>query len=310
MIKIANILSNIDTDGIDPRADLEALANSIEYSQNNINGFGRAIHERQRVHDDESLAKERFNLRTVPVRGTRFAAIGGRLGRELEAIAKILSPEYCFVGQNISFRDPVLLGDNLIWKIGEIGFLEEKLDTILIPIEVRNKEEGNTKEEIRVKIQNLISKTRPKLLETDPNSLIYSGEILPYSIPPEEIIEYHEAIGEKAQDHIVPLYLTGRTTGLMVEFLERLNERFGTDYICRNISMKSRFHRDFDPSKRTQIEIYEIRTPIKPNRGYWAYKFRGVVKQNNNPVVTTDITTFSDGKLETRVFRPEFRLAA
>ncbi len=275
---------------------LESI-NGITLSREDIARFGDVVHDYSPIHRNVEVAKQ-FEFTDTPVIGVHLASIGGRIARNLLSVMQSPDKTFYFASQEVTFRDPVYPGEPINWRIDtEQGGENVRSYRLIVP-------HSDSTKKPRVELVSEFSTERPSPRTYDPEKLVYRQDI---DITPEEVRDFYEGLRE-APVKEVPFSLgIARVPSTLLSFVNDLNATSGKNIGGKNIGMKSTSYGELRTGK-TRIDVYEVAKLGRGNRV--SYTFQGVVYQNGQAIIDSEVRTFTNGEIDTNAFKPRYENAA
>ncbi|MBI2452303.1 MaoC family dehydratase [Candidatus Pacearchaeota archaeon] len=275
-----------------------ASINGITLTREDIAKFGDVVHDYSPIHRDVETAKKHGFIKDTPVIGVHLAAIGGRISRNLLSIMQTPDKKFYFTTKTVTFRAPVYPGEQINWIIEEEqGEEDSRSYSLIIPNAEPEKKPG-------VELLSEFKTSRPSPQTYDLEKLVYREEI---EITPKEVKEFYEGLREEPLKEVPFSLGIARIPSTLLSFVGELNKIHGTNIGGKNIEMKSTSYEDLQTGKG-RVDIYEVLKKGRGNRV--SYIFQGVLYQNEQPIMESEITTMTNGEIDIRSLRPRHELAA
>jgi acyl dehydratase len=268
--------------------ELSRLENIIPTEDERVD-FRRSIRDDNAIHSDIEKAKE-LGFDTTPLVGPYYPALIEIVSENFAEILKEYNPQLIQTGQKIEFIRAIYPGDK---TISTIENYEGSLRDNNLNVEMSIKRNGK-KRAIDLTAKFGIQKPADINL---PGKLLYTHEFSGEDeLTSEDVSNFYKGIRNEPLEKMTNTQVTSLGLAGLLNFLKKLNEYHGTNYLGANQGMNSTFISPAQPGD-FEVEIYKLAEETQSRKGY-SFPFHVKVKQDAEVKAYSNIKCLSNGLLD------------
>lgn len=249
--------------------------------------LAEATRDRNRIHHDPKEAAK-LKLKDILVVGTYLSSGGAKIPNHILNLLRGKDPSYNFLDQEVAWDGKTFPGDEISWRCDDSPGATYDESTGIVTIKIIAESKGTRK----AKIVTRLSTQRPIIEPIEENRLVYEEEI---EINPQDIRNYKAITGESEGFPVAII------PGRLVNYVERLNNFQGTDYIAFNSGMTSKFVNKLsleEDLENLKIRVYEDPANHIVKKRTAIYGFRAIASQDEKIITDTKIKGFVRGHFD------------